>query len=86
MEHVMKFKAPEHVTGIHTGGTEYRADENGIAELPADAPAAHVEALLAHGWTRVGGKKAAKPRKASSKPKKSAPKAKANAAPPSAAE
>ncbi len=66
-----KFKAPEHVTSIFTGGVEYRADKNGVATLPADAPVADIRALEAHGWTRLDGAtkpaKAAAPRKSSGK-------------------
>jgi hypothetical protein len=73
----MRYKAPQHVTGIHTStGSEYRADKNGIANVPDNAPQADHQQLQSHGWQLVGSEKPAsapRARKSSSKRKAKAP-------------
>lgn len=49
----MKFKAPLHVTAIFACGFEVRADENGVAELPEDAPSILADAMKSAGWELI---------------------------------
>jgi hypothetical protein len=55
-----KFQAPEHVTAVFAGGLEIRADEDGVAEVPEDAGAHVIQAMLANGWTPLADDAAAK--------------------------
>lgn len=61
-----KFKAPEHVTGIHTCGEFIAADEHGIATVDNPSPGV-LAGLQSAGWTKVD-EAEAPPAKTPSKP------------------